>query len=40
MDEELASVGEYEMVDVKVKEYNDSAWLRLIDRTPPAARDA
>jgi class 3 adenylate cyclase len=39
-DEELASVSEYKMVDVKVKEYNDCAWLRLIDQAPPAARDA
>jgi hypothetical protein len=39
-DEELASVCEYTMVDVKVKEYHDSAWLRLIDQAAPAARDA
>lgn len=38
-DEELASVGAYKMVKVKVKEYNDAAWLRLIDQAPPAARD-
>ena len=39
-DEELASVCEYTMVDVKVKEYHDSAWLWLIDQAAPAARDA
>jgi hypothetical protein len=39
-DEELASVSEYKLVDVKVKEHNDSAWLRLVDQAPPAARDA
>jgi hypothetical protein len=30
-DEELASVGEYKTVRVKVKEHNGIAWLRLID---------
>jgi CRP-like cAMP-binding protein len=38
--EELASVGEYKMVRVRVKEYNDFAWLRLIDLALPSARDA
>lgn len=32
---ELASADEYKMVRVKVKEYHDSAWLRLIDPVPP-----
>lgn len=36
-DEELASVGGYKTVRVKVKEYNGSAWLRLIDVAPPPA---
>jgi CRP-like cAMP-binding protein len=39
-DEELASVGEYKMVRVKVKEHNGFAWLRLIDMALPPARDA
>jgi len=38
-DEELASVVEYKMVRVKVKEYNVFAWMRLIDMAlPPAPR--
>jgi CRP-like cAMP-binding protein len=39
-DEELASVGEYKMVRVKVKESNVFAWLRLIDLALPPARNA
>jgi Cyclic nucleotide-binding domain len=39
-DEELASVGEYKMVRVKVKEYSVFAWLRLIDVALPPARNA
>jgi hypothetical protein len=39
-DEELASVGEYRMVRVRVKEYNAFAWLRLIDLALSSARDA
>jgi hypothetical protein len=39
-DEELAFIGEYKMVRVKVKEYNAFAWLRLIDVALPPARDA
>jgi len=39
-DEEMASVGEYKMVRVRVKEYNAFAWLRLIDLALPPARDA
>jgi CRP-like cAMP-binding protein len=37
-DEELASVSEYKMVRVTVKEYNVFAWLRLIDVALPPAR--
>jgi CRP-like cAMP-binding protein len=37
---ELAFVGEYKTVRVKVKEYQDFAWLRLIDLALPSARDA
>lgn len=39
-DEELASVVEYKMVRVKVKEHNAFAWLRLIDVALSPARDA